>query len=78
MNLYIIKYREKPLDKGFYLIKDNWDDYGFKTTFVLYYYDGEEMEDIGGVKIGTKENSNSTTRDDILNNQENKGNKTRQ
>lgn len=71
MNLYIIKYREKPLDKGFYLIKDNWNDYGYKTRFDLYYYDGEQMEEIGGVKIGTKESSISTTKDDILNNQEN-------
>ncbi|HCD5196414.1 TPA: hypothetical protein NBT47_002795, partial [Staphylococcus aureus] len=71
MNLYIIKYREKPLDKGFYLIKHNWNDYGYKTRFDLYYYDGEHMEVIGGVKIGTKESFTSTTEDDILNNQEN-------
>lgn len=35
-----------------FLIRDNWDDYGFKTTFSLIYFDKDgERIDIGEVKI---------------------------
>lgn len=35
-----------------YLIRDNWDDYDFKTTFSLVYFDGERRRlDVGDVKI---------------------------
>lgn len=38
---------------GFYLIKDNWDDYRFKTTFVLFYIDEDSVQHrIGSTKIG--------------------------
>jgi predicted ATPase len=37
-----------------FLVRDNWDDYGFKTTFSLVYFDDEgERKDIGEVKIMT-------------------------
>jgi predicted ATPase len=37
------------------LFSDNWDDFGFKTTFTLRFYDqlGKEL-DVGNVKIGFK------------------------
>jgi len=35
-----------------FLIRDNWDDYGFKTTFSLIYFNDEgERFDVGEVKI---------------------------
>ncbi|MGK7755153.1 ATP-dependent nuclease [Roseovarius sp. C03] len=35
-----------------FLVRDNWDDYGFKTSFHLVYFDGEgERYDAGLVKI---------------------------
>ncbi|GAB2806672.1 hypothetical protein GCM10027073_44220 [Streptomyces chlorus] len=35
------------------LVRDNWDDYHFKTTFYLLYADARgEIKDIGSVKIG--------------------------
>lgn len=35
------------------LVVDDWDDYGFKTTFYLYYCDAAlNVHEIGGVKIG--------------------------
>jgi ABC-type transport system involved in cytochrome c biogenesis ATPase subunit len=38
-------------DEGF-LISDNWDDFSFRTTFSLVYFDETgERHDIGGVKI---------------------------
>lgn len=44
--------REEPIFPGFYLFADYWDDYGFKTTFDLRYFDGDETYSIGQVKIG--------------------------
>lgn len=36
-----------------FLVRDNWDDYSFKTTFQLLCVDpGGEIREIGGVKIG--------------------------
>lgn len=37
---------------SFYLSSDNWDDYGYKTTFRLYYQVGKfESHSIGAIKI---------------------------
>ncbi|MGW4890709.1 AAA family ATPase [Kitasatospora sp. NPDC004240] len=35
-----------------FLVKDDWDDYHFKTTFLLFYSDGTEIHTVGQVKIG--------------------------
>jgi hypothetical protein len=36
-----------------FLVRDNWDDYSFKTTFQLLLVDpGGKTREIGGVKIG--------------------------
>lgn len=41
---------------GFLLVPDNWDDFGFKTLFVLYYYDKNRNRcEIGAVKIGQED-----------------------
>lgn len=37
---------------GCFLIRDNWDDFGFKTQFVLEYRDDDGVREIGQVKIG--------------------------
>lgn len=39
---------------GFYLVYDNWDDFMYKTSFVLYYYDGKEPLSLGTTKIANK------------------------
>ncbi|MEH7502915.1 AAA family ATPase [Neobacillus drentensis] len=44
--------RNKP---GFFLVSDNWNDYGFNTLFKLFYLDKNLKEtEIGYVKIGFK------------------------
>lgn len=56
MEFHVIhKKRSWPIggrDVG-YLLTDNWDDFGFKTAYVLFYFDtnGEEHR-LGEVKIG--------------------------
>lgn len=38
--------------RTFFLAKDNWDDHGFKTTYIVSYCDSNlEIHDIGEVKI---------------------------
>lgn len=42
-----------PVPGQAFLVRDNWDDYSFKTTFQLLCVDpGGEIREIGGVKIG--------------------------
>ncbi|MDH2387684.1 AAA family ATPase [Streptomyces sp. HNM0663] len=41
-----------PSPRQVFLIKDDWDDYTFKTTFLLLYSDGTEIHQVGQVKIG--------------------------
>jgi predicted ATPase len=46
------KYQSITGQSAAFLIRDNWDDYGFKTTFSLIYFDKDgERIDIGEVKI---------------------------
>lgn len=54
-----VSYFYQPTSKGFYLVKDNWNDFGYRTLFHLYYYD-KEKTDIGNVKIATKSEEKST------------------
>ncbi|MBC2178515.1 ATP-binding protein [Listeria booriae] len=54
---FVIGYGNNSLrkNKGFYLKKDNWNDYGYVTLFRLSYVDNELIEKhIGEVKIGYK------------------------
>ncbi|MGW1365004.1 AbiJ-related protein [Streptomyces chartreusis] len=42
-----------PVPGQAFLVRDNWDDYGFKTTFQLLCVDADgEIREIGAVKIG--------------------------
>ncbi len=46
----------------FYLYKDGWDDWGFKTLFQLHYYnENKEFDNIGLVKIANKNLSEGAT-----------------
>ncbi|WP_300908604.1 AAA family ATPase [Corynebacterium stationis] len=59
MNEVIIYARnvgESPISKEgvFTLVHDNWDDYRFRTSFVLYYADKYQVINLGTVKIATK------------------------
>lgn len=46
------RYRTLTGENQAYLVRDNWDDYGFKTTFALVYFDEDgERHDIGELKI---------------------------
>ncbi|WP_313558536.1 AAA family ATPase [Agrobacterium cavarae] len=46
------RYQSVTGENEAFLIRDNWDDYGFKTTFSLIYFDAEgERLDVGEVKI---------------------------
>ncbi|MFC7864857.1 hypothetical protein ACFU5B_13665 [Streptomyces murinus] len=56
MQFTVLPVREQPvspLPGQAFLVRDNWDDYSFKTTFQLLLVDpGGEIREIGGVKIG--------------------------
>lgn len=68
MNLYERNYFSRPSNgEGFYLVKDNWNDFGYKTLFVLYYFDGTNDQEIGGVKIGNYDNEFTTSIKDLIN-----------
>ena len=41
-----------PGPRQVFLVKDDWDDYHFKTTFLLLYSDGTEIHKAGQAKIG--------------------------
>ncbi|WP_411139313.1 protein kinase domain-containing protein [Streptomyces sp. C10] len=42
-----------PVPRQAFLVRNDWDDYSFKTTFLLLCVDaGGEVREIGGVKIG--------------------------
>ncbi|NDV89572.1 hypothetical protein GTW51_23380 [Aurantimonas aggregata] len=46
------RYRSLSGESEAYLVRDNWDDYGFRTSFALVYFDeGGERHEIGQVKI---------------------------
>lgn len=55
---------EKP-SQHFVLVADNWDDYTYKTTFTLIYFDNGKKIIIGVLKIGTT--IGSTTQESIPN-----------
>lgn len=43
---------DNPQPNACYLLEDNWDDFSFKTSFVLYYSDDKaEVTEIGVIKI---------------------------
>ncbi|WP_051848725.1 protein kinase domain-containing protein [Streptomyces sp. NRRL WC-3725] len=56
MQFTVLPVRERPVSPvpgQAFLVRDDWDDYSFKTTFRLLCVDpGGEIREIGGVKIG--------------------------
>lgn len=55
MQFTVLPVRTRPPVPGprqVFLVKDDWDDYHFKTTFLLLYSDGTEIHKVGQVKIG--------------------------
>ncbi|MEB7676887.1 hypothetical protein NGB25_06950 [Staphylococcus saprophyticus] len=67
MNLYERSYFSGPCNgEGFYLVKDNWNDFGYETLFVLHYYDGVTNKEIGGVKIRNYQNNSKTDINDLI------------
>lgn len=60
---YVTLFHEKRKKKGFYLVLDNWNDFGFYTLYKLYYVDSNIKEiDIGFTKIGYKGQTLSSTK----------------
>ena len=60
VNLY--KRQDSYNVNEFYLFKDNWDDWHYKTTFDLEYYnENKEFKNIGSVKIANKKLSSGPT-----------------
>lgn len=52
---YVKSFGMQRIEKGFHLVKDNWNDFGFYTLFKLFYFDDNLLEtEIGYVKIGHK------------------------
>lgn len=46
------RYKRLSGESEGFLVRDNWDDYGFKTSFTLVYFDEDgDRHDIGHVKI---------------------------
>lgn len=59
---YVTSFRAKRDEAGFYLVNDNWNDYGFYTLYKLYYRDIDSKEtEIGFVKIGCKNQEEGST-----------------
>jgi len=54
--VHVVDVGEPPItwEGAFTLIRDNWDDYRFRTMFVLYYADKYKVINIGTVKIAEK------------------------
>ncbi|MGK5557415.1 AAA family ATPase [Actinomadura kijaniata] len=52
MQFRVRNWRDDLSEPGVYLIRDNWDDFGFKTLFDLHYRNSREIRSIGQVKIG--------------------------
>jgi ABC-type cobalamin/Fe3+-siderophores transport system ATPase subunit len=61
MQITSVNYNVRPTKEGFYLVKDNWNDFGYYTLFNLYFYDGKRKKNIGLVKICTKTQEEITT-----------------
>ncbi|MET7312341.1 hypothetical protein ABZS68_36255 [Streptomyces sp. NPDC005571] len=55
MQFTVLPFRTRPDSPNpgeAFLVRDNWDDYRFKTTFYLLYADeGGEVRELGSVKI---------------------------
>jgi hypothetical protein len=52
MKINLYKNDESCNVNEFYLAKDNWDDWGFKTVFDLFFYnENKEFDNIGSVRI---------------------------
>ncbi|WGF37745.1 MULTISPECIES: ATP/GTP-binding protein [Lysinibacillus] len=50
---YITSFRSPKNKVGFHLVPDNWNDYGYRTLYNLFYVDEKMNEhEIGHVKIG--------------------------
>ncbi|WP_374611972.1 ATP-dependent endonuclease [Sphingorhabdus sp.] len=46
------RYKRLTGESEGFLVRDNWDDYGFKTSFALVYFDADgDRHDIGQVKV---------------------------
>ena len=68
MNLYERNFFDNyNFGEGFYLVSDNWNDYGYHTLFYLYYFDGTNENMIGGVKIGNRNNDFRTKIGNLIN-----------
>lgn len=68
MNIYQLKYGDNPRHgAGFYVMSDNWNDFGYITTFSLSYYDGTVLKNLGNVKIAKLNGDFKTNIDDIVN-----------
>lgn len=54
MQFTVLPVRGRPLPeaRGAFLVTDDWDDYGYKTQFVLKYRDDAGLHEIGFVRIG--------------------------
>ena len=56
MKFFIYTHGFRKGKPGVHLITDNWDDFGFKTSYSMYYVDSELNEKhIGYLKIGQKD-----------------------
>ncbi|MDQ1051854.1 hypothetical protein QFZ76_010179 [Streptomyces sp. V4I2] len=45
--------RPPESSKDAFLVRDNWDDYSYKTLFTLYCFDGLRQIEVGNVRIAT-------------------------
>lgn len=58
---YIKDMLDRKLDNNsddIYLLKSNWDDFGYRTTFSVLIYRDDDYIDIGSIKISFRDSSN--------------------
>lgn len=65
---FVVSKRQYDSYKNVILLHyDNWDDFGYKTTFSGYYFDGEgNKKELGTIKIGSTEDHDNVRIYDVI------------
>lgn len=58
MKFFLTGFGVKKTKAGIHLVSDNWDDFGFKTLYSMFYVNDKEEIHIGYIKIGKKNMEN--------------------
>lgn len=69
LKFQVLNRAPKNREEGIYLVNDDWNDWGFQTTFHLYIIDNNSRKHhIGEVKIGDELKKNASTQEVVITN----------